>query len=105
METRSVVVAEVETEKQPAARCNNCGSDRIHTANVKSAFWHDERLVVVEDVPAVICDNCHEQYFDDRTIAVFDLLRGDGFPPEKASGELRVPVFSFRDRIAPQGDS
>lgn len=105
METQSVVEAEAETENQPAARCNNCGSDRIHTADVKSAFWHDEKLVVVEDIPAIVCDNCYEQYFDDRTMVVLDLLRGDGYPPEKASNELRVPVFSFRDRIASQGES
>jgi len=57
---------------------------------------------VVEDVPAMVCDACHEQFYDDQTMVVLDLLRGDGFPAEKARRELRVPVFSFKDRLAPQ---
>jgi YgiT-type zinc finger domain-containing protein len=105
METLNVVEFEIETEEQPLARCANCGSESIHGARVRSAFWHDDRLVVVEDIPAAACDDCHEQFFDDGAIVVLDLLRGDGFPPEKARSELRVPVFSFNDRIPPQEES
>lgn len=102
---QSIVEIEIETEEQLVARCANCGSGDIHEQRVQSAFWHDDRLVVVKDIPAAVCGSCHEQYFDDGTIVVLDLLRGDGFPEEKASGELRVPVFSFNDRIAPQSRS
>lgn len=105
MEVQSVVEVEIETGEQPAARCGNCGSEGLHGTTVRSAFWHGDRLVVVEDIPAAVCDNCHEQYFDDRTMVVLDLLRGDGFPTEKARSELRVPVFSFRDRIVPREES
>lgn len=105
MEVQSVIEIEVEMEEQPTACCGNCGSDRIHEADIRSAFWQGERLVVVEDIPAMVCDNCHEQYFDDRTMVTLDLLRGDGFPREKARSELRVPVFSFRNRIASKGES
>jgi YgiT-type zinc finger domain-containing protein len=105
METQSVVELEIETEEQPVALCGNCGSPNIHAARVRSAFWHDDRLVVVEDIPAVVCDACHEQFFDDGAIVVLDLLRGDGFPSEKARSELRVPVFSFNDRIALREES
>ena len=52
-----------------------------------------------------MCDACHEQFFDDGTVVVLDLLRGEGFPPEKARGELRVPVFSFRDRAPSLGEA
>ncbi|MCC6946184.1 MAG: type II toxin-antitoxin system MqsA family antitoxin [Bradyrhizobiaceae bacterium] len=103
--TQRIVEIEIETEEQPVARCSNCGSSDIYEARVRSAFWHGDRLVVVEDIPAVVCENCHEQYFDDSAIVVLDLLRGDGFPEEKARRELRVPVFSFSDRIASQGDA
>ena len=105
MQTQGIVEIEIETEEQPVARCNNCGSSEIHERRVKSAFWHDDRLIVVEDVPAAVCDNCHEQYFDDGTMVVLDLLRGDGFPDAKARSELRVPVFSFRDQIGSREDS
>lgn len=80
--------------------CAHCSSIDVHPSQVRSAFWHDDRLVVVEDVPALVCGSCHEQFYDDQTMVVLDLMRGDGFPPEKARCELRVPVFSFRDRLA-----
>lgn len=86
-------------------RCEQCGSANIGPDTVRSAFWHEDRLVVVEDIPALVCADCREQYFDDRTVVLIDLLRGAGFPPEQARGELRVPVFSLRDRDRGGGTS
>jgi YgiT-type zinc finger domain-containing protein len=83
-------------------RCAHCNSTAVRGTHVRTAFWHDERLVVVEDVPALVCGSCHDQFYDDETMVVLDLMRGDGFPAEKARRELRVPVFSFRDRLAPR---
>ena len=100
MQTVTIVETETDISAQAAACCANCGSSRIRTAQVRSAFWHQDRLVVVEGIPALVCDACHEQFFDDGTIVVLDLLHGDGFPPEQATGELRVPVFSFAERAA-----
>jgi YgiT-type zinc finger domain-containing protein len=105
MEARSIATLEIKMAEQPTAQCGNCGSQNIHGARVRSAFWHDDRLVVIEDIPAIVCEACHEQFYDDGTVMVLDLLRGDGFPPEKARGELRVPVFSFRDRVPSKGNS
>lgn len=67
-------------------------------AEVRSAFFHRDRLVVVEDIPALVCAGCNAQFYDDHTVVVLDLLRGDDFPVESAREEIRVPVFSFRDR-------
>ncbi|HEX5998486.1 MAG TPA: type II toxin-antitoxin system MqsA family antitoxin [Hyphomicrobiaceae bacterium] len=86
--------------EESAIRCAHCNSSDVHSTKVRSAFWHDDRLVVVEDVPALVCGACHEQFYDDQTMVVLDLMRGDGFPPEKARRELRASVFSFQDRLA-----
>jgi YgiT-type zinc finger domain-containing protein len=90
----------VEISQQAFGSCTECGSPNVRSARVRSAFWHEDRLVVIDDIPALVCESCHEQFFGDGTAVVIDLLRGDGFPLEKARGELRVPVFSFRDRAA-----
>lgn len=103
METRSAPRVESETDDKPDPPCGNCGSERVRSAGVRSAFWHGDRLVVVEDIPAMVCDTCHEHFYDDGTVVVLDLLRGDGFPTQQARGELRVPVFSFRDRVGRRG--
>jgi YgiT-type zinc finger domain-containing protein len=87
-------------QQQSSVTCTNCGSANVHMSNVRSAFWQDDRLVVVEDIPALVCGACAEQFYDDNTVVGLDLLRGDGFPAERARAELRVPVFSFGDRAA-----
>jgi YgiT-type zinc finger domain-containing protein len=95
----------MDSDQPITERCSNCGSARLRKLLTRSAFWDDDRLVVVEDVPAIVCESCHEQFYDDRTAVVLDLLRGEGFPPEKARRELRVPVFSFADRLASEETS
>ncbi len=87
-------------QQQSSVTCTNCGSANVHMSNVRSAFWQDDRLVVVEDIPALVCGACAEQFYDDTTVVGLDLLRGGGFPSDKARAELRVPVFSFGDRAA-----
>lgn len=100
MEAQSTVELPIEASA-PVEVCANCGG-RIRSTQARSAFWHGDRLVVVDDIPALVCDSCREQYFDDSTAMVLDLLRGDGFPPEQAKAELVVSVFSFRDRLSPR---
>ena len=87
------------------AKCTNCGSDAVHPTSARSAFWHDERLVVVEDIPALQCAGCGEQYYDDTTIVALDLLRGAGFDAGDARRHLSVPVFSLLDAFAAVPDA
>ncbi|MGY3617072.1 YgiT-type zinc finger protein [Bradyrhizobium sp. USDA 10063] len=76
--------------------CQNCNDQNIKAMDVRSAFFHRDRLVVVEDIPALVCANCGEQFYDDQTVVMLDLLRGEGFPAEKACECISVPVFSLR---------
>jgi YgiT-type zinc finger domain-containing protein len=82
----------------PMESCTQCGSNDLHVRIVRSAFWHEDRLVVVDDIPAIVCEACHEQFYDDGVAVQIDRLRGTGFPPDLAHGELRALVFSLRDR-------
>lgn len=93
----------MDTRRQPGATCASCGSADVRISEVRSAFWEDDRLVVVEGIPALVCATCSERSYDDSTAVVLDLLRGEGFPAAKASREISVPVFSFRDRAASKG--
>ncbi len=90
--------------EQLSAACPVCESTKTFTARVRSAFWQDDRLVVIEDVPALICGACGEQFYDDSTVRVIDRMRANGFPPEDAVRELRVPVFAFGEVEAPDID-
>ena len=92
----------MDTAEQPSACCPVCESTDTHQAHVRSAFWHNDRLVVVEDVPALVCSTCGEQFYDDAAVHTIDRMRADGFPPEDAVRELRVQVFSF-GKVASSG--
>ena len=92
------------SEQASLGNCTNCGSPDTQYTEVRSAFWHEERLVVVDGIPAIVCLSCREQYYDDSTALVLDLMRGDGFPEDQAQAELRVPVFSFAERLAAKAD-
>ncbi len=89
----------MNSSEQDHATCARCASSALRATTIRSAFWEDDRLVVIEDIPAFVCQKCHEQYFDDTTVVLLDLMRGDGYPPEKALREITVPVFSLRDRM------
>lgn len=75
--------------------CTSCGGTELRAGPVRSAFWIDERLVVVEGIPALVCQRCGEQFFEDSTAIGLDRLRGGGFPQHEALRTLEVPVFAF----------
>jgi YgiT-type zinc finger domain-containing protein len=85
----------MDVSDQLPASCPICESTNVRCAQVRSAFWHDDRLVVIEDVPALVCNTCGEQFYDDAAVLLIDRMRASGFPPEDAVRELRVPVFAL----------
>jgi YgiT-type zinc finger domain-containing protein len=85
----------MDTTEQLSATCPVCESADTRLDRVRSAFWHNDRLVVIEDVPALVCNRCGEQFYDDAAVRVIDRMRAKGFPSEEAVRELRVPVFTF----------
>jgi YgiT-type zinc finger domain-containing protein len=66
---------------------------------VKTAIWIQERLIVVEDIPAQICDACMEQFYDDDTTDALRRLTEEGFASVAPTRELVVPIFSLQGRI------
>ncbi len=89
---------------QSIAKCTVCGADDVHPVDAMSAFWHDGRLVVVEDIPALQCSACGEQYYDDTTVVALDMLRGAGFDPADSRRSINVEVFSLMDAMATTDD-
>jgi YgiT-type zinc finger domain-containing protein len=92
----------MDAPQPQSAPCPECQSTDTRHAHVRSAFWHDDRLVVVEDVPALVCNACGEQFYDDGTVLLIDRMRQKGFPPEDAIRELRVPVYSCSALASPR---
>ena len=81
-----------------AAACPRCG-EAMAAAAVRTAIWREDRVAIVEDIPARVCGACAEQFYDED---VTDALRGlveQGLPPEEAAREITVPVFSLKGRV------
>jgi YgiT-type zinc finger domain-containing protein len=66
---------------------------------VNTAIWQGERMAVVEDIPALVCGGCREQYFDDDVSDALRVLNERGFPESEAKATRVVPVFSLEGRI------
>ncbi len=78
-----------------APTCQSCATGKLARDRVKTALWSGERLVVVEDVPALVCQHCGEQFYEDETVMRLDMMRGAGFTAAGATRQMTVPVFSF----------
>jgi YgiT-type zinc finger domain-containing protein len=76
--------------------CHQCGSPTDCDV-IRSVLWTGSGLVAVEDIPARICRECHEPYYDAQTIEEIIELTGVGFPADRAKRKLAVPVFSLTE--------
>jgi YgiT-type zinc finger domain-containing protein len=82
----------------PPVLCPRCGK-LMRSAVVKTAIWRDERVFLIEDIPAQVCDSCVKQWYDDDVTDALRRLAEDEFPPSEVKREILVPVFSLQGRI------
>ena len=82
----------------PPVPCPRC-SGAMHPSMVKTAIWREDRLFVVEDIPAQVCDSCMEQYYDEETTDALRRLTEEGFASVKPKRESLVPIFSLDGQI------
>lgn len=78
--------------------CPRCHQMMVATT-VRTAIWQQDRLAVVEDIPAHVCNTCMEQFYDDDVSDALRRLSEDGFPQSAAVRTIEVPVFSLAGRI------
>jgi YgiT-type zinc finger domain-containing protein len=71
MSGRGVHVRKV---KRMVTRCYLCGGRTVRRFVTAENWWGD-KLALVENVPAWVCDECGEAYFDAETCRQLDRLR------------------------------
>jgi HTH-type transcriptional regulator/antitoxin MqsA len=77
--------------------CAYCGSETVEDL-VKSVFWVDGRLLIVENIPARVCQRCRQQFYDEETADnIRELDKGKSLPGVTRRYES-VPVFSLNRR-------
>ena len=88
-----------EQPAAPRAPCPRCGGT-LSAATVRTTIWQGDRVAIVEDIPAHVCDTCLEQFYDDTVSEALRRLAEEGFPAAKAAREIQVPVFSLAGHSA-----
>ncbi len=85
--------------EQPAAEpCPSCAGT-MQAKTMRTAVWQGDRVAIVEDIPAHVCNACNEQYYDGPVSDALRRLAETGFPRERARTEIVVPVFSLKGRV------
>jgi YgiT-type zinc finger domain-containing protein len=71
----------------------------MRPATVRTDIWQGDRLSIVEDIPAQVCDLCVGQYYDEDVTDALRRLVEENFPATEIRREMLVPVFSLTGRI------
>jgi HTH-type transcriptional regulator/antitoxin MqsA len=76
----------------PMFRCHVCGATKAHTELVDEVFLIDGRFVLVENIPATVCDHCGEAtYSRETTEKVRRMVQGEA----QFTKTVPLDVFAF----------
>ena len=65
-------------------KCFVCKHDVISPGKTTKLFENEGRLVIIKDIPALICENCGEIYFETDVMEKLEIILS------KTPGELEV---------------
>jgi len=79
-------------------RCVFCGHKYLHPSQTQYIYRHDDKFLLVHDVPCLQCAYCGEQYFEGHVLRniekKFNEIHVHG---HKARQEIQIPVEHFLD--------
>ncbi|MBI5789027.1 MAG: YgiT-type zinc finger protein [Candidatus Schekmanbacteria bacterium] len=76
--------------------CNFCGHKIFRKKQVQYIYKHNERFLMVNDVPCEECEYCGEQYFQAEVLKKIEQDFQDiYFSGKKAKKEVKVPIEEF----------
>lgn len=56
-------------------QCDICGEEGARVRRVSETFGKGKNLLIIEDVPLVVCPNCGESYFTAETLHEIERIR------------------------------
>ncbi len=81
-------------QSNPCSFCDGELEDKL----VQYEYHWEGQLFVFEDVPAQVCRQCGERYFD---LHVVEAMERTVLNKTKPLRTLQVPVFSYPDVVSP----
>jgi len=76
------------------SKCYLCGGE-MEPRRVTAENWWGDSLALVQGVPALVCRNCGEVYFEADVCRKLDKLRA---APPSALKTIQVPVYQFSEQ-------
>jgi len=72
--------------------CDICGKEGARVRRVTRSYGKGENLLVIENIPIVVCPNCGESYLTAETLHEVERLK---LHRKKVAQERRVAVVAF----------
>ena len=86
-------MARLAHKKGQVKTCYFC-KGQVKKTQIRHVHRWGERIIVFEDVPAELCQQCGEVYLDPHILEAMDQLTTSGGEPKAT---LSVPVFSLAE--------
>lgn len=81
----------MKTKKSKRIPCSFCSGELEDTFVQHPYRWRD-KIYIFENVPAQVCRQCGEKYFDASIVETMERTVLEKVKPQRT---MRVPVFSF----------
>lgn len=79
----------------PVVECDHCHGTALVPRQIRIAFWQHNGLIVLRNIPAMVCPGCGTEYMSDQTIVRLDARRARCSGAARADATIIVPVFDF----------
>lgn len=77
-------------------KCSFCGHKQLQSTQTQYIYKHDDKLLIVNDVPCRQCGYCGERYFDGQVLRHIEKKFNDIYVRgQQASQEVPIPVEHF----------
>ena len=70
--------------------CPYCHTGRLQRRNMVYVQWHGDALLVVDRMPAIICDVCGEKAYDEQAVENFQRLLWANTPGQPSSPSSKL---------------
>ena len=72
-------------------KCDLCEGEYQEKSVVRNYKWHG-KTIVIEDVPALVCDRCGDMLINEETIIAIDELLKKKAKPQEYAPIYRFPI-------------
>jgi len=76
-------------------KCYFCGGT-VRDEEVSVDFWWGDRLIIFQNVPAKVCQQCGEKFF---SAEVYKEMENRAQGEEKPFSRITVDVINFKERL------